>query len=178
MKKTEGTLPDCFDEEEDPIPKRQYQGLPVLSDTRWLTRVDSINCLLQHYRAVCEAVESVRDSSTGQSASDADSFLKRLLSFEFLASAVICATFAYTRPLTVALQAKDCDLLKAHRMAQRLVKTLEIERSGADKFNVLWQRTSCRVEEHQHQLAHQCSPNIIGVWKWGICGLMGGAFMT
>ena len=36
----------------------------------------------------------------------------------------------------------------------------------------------CRVEEHQHQLAHQCSPNIIGIWEWGICGLMGGAFMT
>ena len=35
----------------------------------------------------------------------------------------------------------------------------------------------CRMEEHQHQLAHQCSPNIIGIWEWGICGLMGGAFM-
>ena len=102
---------------------------------------NSIDCLLKHYRAVCEAVESVRDSSTGQSASDADSFLKRQLSFEFLASAVICRhILAYTRPLTVALQAKDCDLLKAHRMAQRLVKKLEIERSGADRFNVLRQR--------------------------------------
>ena len=36
----------------------------------------------------------------------------------------------------------------------------------------------CRVEEHQHQLAHQCSPNIIRIWEWGICGLMGGAFMA
>ena len=36
---------------------------------------------------------------------------------------------------------------------------------------------SCRVEELQHQLAHQCSPNIIGIWEWGICGLMGGAFV-
>lgn len=113
----------------------------MLSDTWWLTRVDSINYLLKHYRAVCEAVESVRDSSTGQSASDASSFLKRLLSFEFLASAVICRhILAYTRPLTAALQAKDCNLLKAHRMAQRLVKTPGIERSGAGKFNVLWQR--------------------------------------
>ena len=32
--------------------------------------------------------------------------------------------------------------------------------------------------EHQHQLAHQCSPNIIGILEWGICGLMGGAFIT
>ena len=36
----------------------------------------------------------------------------------------------------------------------------------------------CQVEEHQHQLAHQCSPNIIGIWEWGISGLMGGAFMA
>ena len=36
----------------------------------------------------------------------------------------------------------------------------------------------CRVEELQHQLAHQCSPNIIGILEWGICGLMGGAFIT
>ena len=36
----------------------------------------------------------------------------------------------------------------------------------------------CRVEEHQHQLAHLCLPNIVGIWKWGICGLMGRAFIT
>jgi len=35
------------------------EPLPVLSDTRWLTRVDSIDCLLKRYRAVCEAVEAV-----------------------------------------------------------------------------------------------------------------------
>ena len=83
-------------------------------------------------------MESVRETSTGQSASDAESFHKWLLSFEFLASVVICRhIIAYT---TVALQGKDCDLLNAHRMALCLVKTLEIERSGADKFTVLWQR--------------------------------------
>ena len=38
-------------------------------------------------------------------------------------------------------------------------------------------RKSTRTE-HQHQLAHQCSPNIIGIWEWGICRLMGGAFIT
>ena len=44
-----------------------------------------------------------------------------------------------------------------------------------------------RVGEHQHQLAHQCSSNRIGIWEWGIYDLMGGggiyglmgwAFMT
>ena len=57
------------------------------SDTRWLSRVGLHR--LQHYQHVCEAIEAVRDASTGQSASDADAYLKRLLSFEFLVSAVV-----------------------------------------------------------------------------------------
>ena len=36
-------LADCFNEEEDPIPKRQYWGLPVLSDTRWLTILSTVS---------------------------------------------------------------------------------------------------------------------------------------
>lgn len=79
-------------------------------------------------------------SSSGQSASDTDSFLKQLLSFEFFVAAVICRhVLAYTRSLIVALQANDCDLHKAHRMAQRLVTALSSERA-ADKFHDLWQR--------------------------------------
>ena len=43
------------------------------------------------------------------------------------------------RPLTIALQAKDCDLHKAHRMAQRLIKTLEGDRND-EKFSSLWEK--------------------------------------
>ncbi len=134
----EDFLADCAEGDLEPA-KRRFKGIPVLSVTRWLARVDSIDCLLKNYRAVCEAVEAVRNSSAGQSASDADSFLKQLLSFEFFVAAVICRhVLAYTSTLTIALQAKDCDLYKAHRMAQRLVKALESERA-VDKFHGLWQ---------------------------------------
>lgn len=50
----------------------------------------AIDCLLRNYRVVCEAVEEVRNSSSGQSANDADTFLSRLHSFEFFVSAVMC----------------------------------------------------------------------------------------
>lgn len=133
----EALLADCV--EDEPLPYRKFQEIPVLSDTRWLSRVDSIDCLVRNYRTVCEAVQAIRDGSTGQSARDADSFLKRLLCFEFLVSAIICRyVLAYTRPLTIALQAKDCDVYKAHRMAQRLVASIESERT-TDKFQQLWQ---------------------------------------
>ena len=77
----EGLLADIIDLHEQP--KRQYLGLAVLCDTCWLSRVDSIHCLLKHYRAVCEALETVWERSSGQSASDGDTFLKYLLSFDF-----------------------------------------------------------------------------------------------
>ena len=140
---SQNLLSDCDDNDSDDgacIPDRKYRGLPVLSDTRWLSRVDSIDCLLKHFKAVCEAVEEVRNSSTGKSANDADSFLKRLLSFEFIVSAVISHhVLAYMRPLTVALQAKNCDLQKAYKMARRLITTLEIDRKE-DKFGSLWEK--------------------------------------
>jgi len=84
---------------------------------------------LKNFKEVCEAVEEVRNSSSGKSGADADSFLKRLLSFEFIVSAVISHhVLAFTRPLTVALQASNCDLHKAHKMAQRLIKALQDDR--------------------------------------------------
>ena len=62
------------------------------------------------------------------------------MTFEFLASAVICHhVLAFIRPLTVALQQKDCDIFKAHEMAQRPIKALKNERSQ-DKFSTLWSK--------------------------------------
>lgn len=88
---------------------------------------------------MCEALEEVRDRSSGQSAGDADSYLKRLLSFEFLVAAIISwHVLAFTRPLTVALQAKECDVYKAYKMAQKLVTSLEKERDDG-RFKELWQ---------------------------------------
>ena len=49
---------------------------------------------------MCKAVQEVRDKSSGQNASDADSYIKRLMAFKFLISAVICQhVLQYTRPL-------------------------------------------------------------------------------
>lgn len=139
----ENLLADSMEDEDEEImliPKRRHRGIPVLSDTRWLSRVDSIDCMLQNYLPVCKAVEEIKQSSSGQSESDADSFLCRLMTFEFVASGVICHhLLAYTRPLTVALQEKECDLYKAHSMAQRLVQSLKSERKD-DKFQNLWSR--------------------------------------
>ena len=54
-------------------------------------------------------------------------------------SAIICRhVLAFTRPLTTALQAKECNVYKAYKMVQRLVTSLENERDS-DMFKELWQ---------------------------------------
>ena len=78
----EGFLAEGADDTLGPVKK--LCGLPVQSDIRWLTRIDSIQCLVEEYRAVCEVVEEVRDTSSGQSANDAESYMKCLMGFEFL----------------------------------------------------------------------------------------------
>ena len=69
--------------------KNQYH-LPTLSDTRWLSRVDSISTLLSNYEAVHEALDEVRVQSTGQSSHDAASYLYSMSAFCFIVAAVIC----------------------------------------------------------------------------------------
>ena len=94
------------------------------------------------YGAVCEAVEEVWDTSSGQSANDTESYPKRQMAFKFLVSAVNCQhVLQYTRPLTVALQGANSDLYRAHGTAQRLINTLELEKSFA-KFQHLWVRAT------------------------------------
>ena len=73
------------------------------------------------------------------------------------------------------------DLPTVKKVSSRIVKseggsTTYQDIASNPTHIMLW--ALCRVEELQHQLAHQCSPNIIGIWEWGICGLMGGAFIT
>ncbi len=115
------SMDDDQEEENSSVPERKYRGLPVLSDTRWLTRVDSIDCLLKNFLSICKAIEEIRECSSGQSSSDADSFLTRLMTFEFVASGVIC------------------HYILAYTMARRLVESLKSERKE-EKFHGLWSR--------------------------------------
>ena len=88
--------------------KNRYH-LPTLSDTRWLSRVDSIITLLNNYQSVHEALDEVRVQSTGQSSHDAASYLYSMSAFCFIVAAVIYQyILAFTRPLSVVLQSNEC----------------------------------------------------------------------
>lgn len=120
------------------------QGIPTLSDTRWLARIDAISTLLIKYEQIFDALTNIAEKSNGQPKHDANSFLKRMSEFSYIISAVMTQyVLAFIRPLSVALQSKECDLVKAHRVCQTLLLALQHERTE-NTFNQLYLR-ACTI---------------------------------
>ena len=139
----EDLLADCPKEEhEERLFKSALnrESLPTLSDTRWLSRVDSISTLLASYSKIYDAVAQVKAQSKGKSSHDASGFLHGMEQFQYIISAVLTQyVLGYTRPLSVLLQSKTCDLVKAHTEARNLVSLLAGLRTE-EKFGKLYAR--------------------------------------
>ena len=97
---------------------------------------------MSNYEAVHEALDEVRVQSTGQSSHDAASYLYSMSAFCFIVAAVICQyILAFTRPLSVVLQSKECDLVLAHEDARNLVAAIQSQRSD-ERFHLLYSRAT------------------------------------
>ena len=139
---TDDLLADCPKEDHEQTlfsAGLHRQNLPMLSDTRWLSRVDSISTLLVNYQKVYDAVAQVQAESRGKFAHDASAFLHSMEQFTFIVAAVLTQyILGFTRPLSVLLQSTKCDL-KAHNDARCLIKVMESVRSE-EKFEMLYER--------------------------------------
>ena len=137
---TDDLLADCPTEEREEerlMNAINRECLPTLSDTRWLSRFDSISTLLVNYSRIYDAVSEVMMQSTGKASHDASSYLHAMEQFHFIVSAVLTQyILGYTRPLSVLLrwQSKLCDLLKAHREPRSLVSILNRLRQSEETF--------------------------------------------
>lgn len=131
----------------------QRHSLPTLSDTRWMARVDSISAFIANFEAVFNALEEVKLSSCPQSSADASSYIHSLGQFSFIYSAIVSQyVLSFIRPLTVALQASDCDLVECHNEAQSLIVVLRALRGDSQKHDMLYNRavtTASRIEVEQ-----------------------------
>ena len=80
------------------------QGLPTSCETRWLSQVHSLSTLLVKYDQVKNALHDNAIESTGQSRSDACTYLKKMSKFSFqMVRVMIQHILAFVRPLSVAL---------------------------------------------------------------------------
>ena len=91
---------------------------------------------MSNYEAVHEALDEVRVQSTGQSSHDAASYLYSMSAFCFIVAVVICQyILAFTRPLSVVLQSKECE------DAWNLVAAIQSQRSD-ERFHLLYSRAT------------------------------------
>lgn len=129
-------LPDNISDENESIifqSAARRVSLPTLSDTRWLSRIDSISTLLVYYDKIYDALSDIKDESTGQSSADATSYLHAMENFEFIFVATMTQyILSFIRPLSKNLQATDCDLLYAHKEAGHLITIFSNIRSEND----------------------------------------------
>ena len=103
--------------------KNRYH-LATLSDTRWLSRVDSISTLLSNYEAVHESLDEVRVQSTGQSSHDAVSLQhERILLYRSCCYLPVHFSFL------------------AHEDARNLVAAIQSQRSDK-RFHLLYSRAT------------------------------------
>jgi len=166
-----------LDENDQFVANSGRQSLSVLCTTRWLSRVDSVSTLLLNYSAVEESLHEISETSTGQAQRDAESYIRLVKDFTFMFAAVTCAYFlGFLRPLTIALQSHQCDLLKAHNDARDVIETVKSVRTDetcmklfkeaesiAQKFGVT--ATKPRSVARQQQRANAPSSDITEYYK-------------
>ena len=122
----------------------RHDVLPTLSETRWLSQVDSITALLANYCEVHDALIKVRDQSNGQSAHDAQSIdCNDAVSIHHVSSTLpVCARF-YSVAVCFA---SICDVrplgsLAAYAYAQNITGVLQSvcnSNNDVDKFDKLY----------------------------------------
>ena len=180
--KTLSTLTDIDESEFELFKSANRRGsLPTLSDTRWLSRVDSLSTLLVNYEKLIDALEEIVAESHGQSQHDVKSYAYSLASFPYIVSAVITQyVLGFTAPLSLQLQAKSCNLVKAHSEARSLLRVLENVRNDDKYYRKMYTRSediakSVNVEpttprlaarqKHRANVGATCSINSYDYYK-------------
>ena len=134
-------------EEEHFQSANRRQVLPTLSDTRWLSRVDSISTILVKNEQIklYLSMEIIAEKSSDQS-KQTTSFVKKMGEFSFIVTAVMTQyVLAFIRPLSVSLQSKTCDLVQGYAECQSLVELIKRERCE-DTFRKLFNRATKILE--------------------------------
>lgn len=127
-------LQDVFQEEGGDGPR----GIPLMSDTRWGSRIKSVNAFIAKLGPTHRALQEIESDCTPNS-EKASSLLKTMESFDTLVtSVVIQSVLGYIWPLTIKLQSPKVDLLRAYKEGREVAEVIESLRN--DGFSNIYQK--------------------------------------
>ena len=130
-------LEKCIDDIQDG--KTDKVKLKELCRTRWVARHDAFNVFIDLYESIVSSLQEIRNRNDGwnaQSANDAMSLYIAITQFPFIAALITTRDImAYVQPISVSLQSKTIDIVKATDQIKNVIGALEDIREKMDTFH-------------------------------------------
>ncbi len=112
--------------------------LKSVCKTRWVERHEAFEVFLDFFQPLVHCLEEIRDSRewNQESRKDAQSYLLALASFPFIISLIVTKEFlGYTKALSIKLQGRYVDAVKAYPDVSLVKDTLASSRANVDQFH-------------------------------------------
>ena len=125
---------------EEKMPNATKRKLVDLCRTRWVARNNALSAFHQLYPAVVHALTAISSESgwNADSSSKATSFFE-ITQFPFIATFIVTSKImAYTAQLTIGLQKKALDIVKAYQHIKVVMDTVDSVRQSADEYHEKW----------------------------------------
>ena len=123
---------------EEVLEGEKCKKLKSLCKTRWVERHEAFEVFVDFYEPLMYFFE-VRDSSdwNQQTKSDAQSFFLALSQFPFVCALILTKdVLAYTKALSIKLQGRYMDIVKAYKEIEFVMETLQDARANVDDFHL------------------------------------------
>ncbi|XP_052268766.1 52 kDa repressor of the inhibitor of the protein kinase-like [Dreissena polymorpha] len=116
------------------------QKIKSLCRTRWVERHDALEVFIDFLPAMVDAMSQLMENETKSTTSaEISGFLMAITGFQFIAVLVsVTRCLSYIKPLTVALQGRSVDVVKAMSQVSVVQQALQEVRDNIDTYHNTW----------------------------------------
>lgn len=124
-------------------PDSSHKKLKDLCRTRWVARLDAFEVFIELLSSVAHCFETITEQGptkwSRDSLTDATQFLLAITQPAFIISLIMTSnTLSYIRGITIGLQAKALDIVRASVEVQTVVTALTNVRDRIDTYHDKW----------------------------------------
>ncbi|XP_052268219.1 52 kDa repressor of the inhibitor of the protein kinase-like [Dreissena polymorpha] len=122
------------------VTESKRQKIKSLCRTRWVERHDALEVFIDFLPAMVDAMSQLMENETKSTTSaEISGFLMAITGFQFIAVLVIVTRcLSYIKPLTVALQGRSVDVVKAMSQVSVVQQALQEVRDNIDTYHNTW----------------------------------------
>jgi len=139
------------------FPETKWTTLIPMCETRWVENHDGLMRFRDIYRCLVATLEELSCDSDTETSSKSLSFLKSILSSEFVISLCSLAlVFSYTSTVCIQLQSPSCDLISAVKHIEDINENFKnIRENIEENFSKTYQTASKMLNEVNENIRMQ-----------------------